>query len=310
MTGRPELAALQAGDRVGIVFPSGPPDPERLKQAEELLRSWDLVPVPGRNVLRAHPRADYLAGSDAERASDLEDAWCDDTLQAVFCARGGYGTVRLLDLLDVERLRRARPKALFGSSDVTAVHEFWAERLGLSTWFSPMIATAAVLGDAVATAKLHQAVFGCFEGRSYSGPDACTLVPGTATGVMTGGNLSLLAMTTGAARAAGPRAAGKIILLEDVTEDLYRIDALLHTLLRSGYFDGAAGIVLGTWHECGDLGAVRALLQEVLSPLGIPLVWGFPLGHGPAADSIPLGVPAVLDAGTEPLLTLIGARKT
>lgn len=308
MTGRSVPAPLQPGDRVGIVCPSGPASAERLRQAMELLQSWDLVPVPGPNARAVHPRAGYLAGTDAERAADLQDAWCDDTLKAVFCARGGYGAVRILDLLDTDKLRAAAPKALFGSSDVTALHEFWSEQLGLATWFSPMIGTDAVLGDDIAAEDLHSAVFGTHPGVYQAGTGARTMVAGRATGELTGGNLSLLAMTTGTRGRTRKRAEGKIVLLEDVTEEPYRIDALLHILLRSGYFEGAAGIVLGTWVECGELTAVLDLLDEVLSPLGIPLASGFPLGHGPQARSIPLGVRAELHAGQEAVLTLQGSR--
>ena len=308
MTGRRMPAPLTAGDRVGIVCPAGPASVERMEQAKALLRSWELVPVPSSNVLARHPRASYLAGTDTERAADLQEAWCDDTLKAVFCARGGYGSVRLLDLLEVDKLRAASPKALFGSSDITALHEFWSEQLDLATWFSPMVGTDAVLGDDVATEDLRRAVFGQHPGEYRAERNARVLVPGTAAGELTGGNLSLLAMTTGARERQAKRAEGKIVLLEDVTEELYRLDALLHILVRSGYFDGAAGIVLGTWMECGELTAVLDLIDEVLSPLGIPLAAGFPLGHGPSARSIPLGVRAELRTGEESVLTVDAAR--
>lgn len=300
----PELGPLRSGARVGLVAPSGPPKPEQLERAEEVLRGWGLEPVRGKHLLDHHPRASYLAGSDADRASDLQDAWCDDSLDAVLCVRGGYGAVRVLDLLDVSALASARPKPLVGSSDITALHVFWAEELGLATWFTPMVATGAFLDDPVAAAGVHRALLEPYAGTSYTGPAAEALVPGTAHGVLTGGNLALLAMLNGARTRKPVDNTGRIGLLEDVTEEPYRLDGLLQTLLRSGWFDGLTGLALGSWSECGDLAEVRALCVELLAPLGIPLVWELGFGHGPAAHSIPLGVPATLTAGPQPQLVL------
>nr|WP_221244264.1 LD-carboxypeptidase [Cryobacterium roopkundense] len=299
---------MRPGDRVGLVATSGAPSPHNLAEAVAVLSGWGLVPVLGRHIGDRHPRASYLAGADADRARDLQDAWCDDTLRAVFVVRGGYGAVRVLDLLDPDLLRSARPKPLVGSSDVTAVHEYWAEHLGLATWFTPMAATGAFLDDETARAGVREALFEPFPGRSLGSFEAVTLVPGTATGSLTGGNLSLLSMTLGARGRPTPgimgRNAGRIALLEDVGEPVYKIDGLLHSLLRSGWFEGLSGIALGSWTDCGEPGEVRALVEEVLVPLGVPLVWQLGFGHGSAALSVPLGVPATLHAGPVPRLEL------
>lgn len=300
----PELGPLKAGDRVALVAPSGPAPEAQVIAAEVLLRGWGLEPVRGKNVLSRHPRATYLAGSDEERAADLQDAWRDDSLSAVFCIRGGYGTVRLLDLLDLAVLRAAKPKALIGSSDITGLHEFWEQHLGLATWFAPMIATNAVLGDESSSAMLRAALFGDLSALEMTSPEAETLVPGIATGNLTGGNMSLLAMTTGSHPADYERAAGKIVLIEEVTEDVYRVDGLLHKLIRSGYFAGATGIALGTWEQCGELHEIKELVRELLIPLGLPLVWGFRFGHGANVHTLPLGVPATLYADENPRLTI------
>lgn len=300
----PELGPLKSGDRVGLVSPSGPAPEAQVLAAEELLRSWGLVPVRGKNVLSRHPRAKYLAGSDAQRAGDVQDAWTDDSLSAVFCIRGGYGTVRLLDLLDVAALRAAKPKALIGSSDITGLHEFWEHNLGVATWFAPMIATNAVLGDEKSTERLRSALFNDVSGLEMTHPEAQTMVPGIARGNLTGGNMSLLAMTTGSHPAELKRAEGKIVLIEEVTEDVYRVDGLLMKLIRAGYFEGAAGIALGTWEQCGELSEIKELVEELLIPLGLPLVWGFRFGHGADVETLPLGVPATLYADENPRLII------
>ncbi|GAA3292246.1 LD-carboxypeptidase [Arthrobacter citreus] len=300
----PELAPLKPGDRVGLVATSGPPVPESLDRAAAVLEEWGLVPVPGKHLRDRHPRAAYLAGTDAHRAADLQDAWCDDSLSAVFIVRGGYGAVRILDLLDPLALAAARPKALIGSSDVTALHEYWAEQMGLATWFTPMIATNAFLDDGPARAGVREALFTPFSGREYTSAAATALVPGTAAGRLVGGNLALLAMTMGAHGRPKPSNAGCIALLEDVTEDVYKIDGMLQTLLRAGWFEGISGIALGSWKDCGDYGPIRDLCVELLAPLGVPLVEELGFGHCDGASSLPLGVPATLEAGPSPRLVL------
>ena len=300
------LAPLSPGDRVALVATSGPVDPARLSRSIELLRSWDLDPVPYPSASARHARADYLAGDDAVRAADLEAAWCDPSIAAVFCLRGGYGSIRLLDRLDVDRLRSAPPKPLFGSSDVTAVHELWNGRLGTPTWFGPMLGTDALLEDALATEGLRRALFEPLAGREYSAPGAEALVAGTATGRVVGGTLSLLRMTIGSAESDGLDRSGAIVLLEDVTEEPYRLDALLSSLLRAGWFDGVAGIALGSWESCGDPSEVQSLMLELLAPLGVPLVWELGFGHCANAHTLPLGVEATLHADGRPRLVVHG----
>lgn len=300
------LGPLKRGDRVGLIATSGPIDAARLEQSLALLAEWGLEPVVYPSGRAAHPSIPYLAGTDAERAADLQAAWCDDSIDAVFCMRGGYGSVRLLDLLDVEALRAAKPKPLFGSSDVTGIHEFWQEQLGVPTWFTPMLATGALLDDADATESLRRAVFEPAAGRSFTAPDAVTLVGGEATGMLVGGNLSLLAMTLGAKGRPPVDNAGRIALVEDVGEEPYRVDGLLMKLLRAGWFDGVAGIALGSWLDCGDQEQIKALAVELLAPLGVPLVWQLGFGHDKAAPSIPLGVRATLVADATPRLTVVG----
>lgn len=302
---RATLRPLQVGDRVGLVATSSQCKAELVDASVELLTSWGLVPVLGEHVLAKHPRADYLAGTDEQRAADLTSAWTDDSLAAVFCARGGYGSVRMIDHLDAAVLRSARPKLLIGSSDVTGVHEFWEQRLGLPTWFGPMLATDELLSDEANIRMLHDALFSQVSGQVITAPDAVSLVRGEVTAPLTGGNMSLLAMTNGAKTQPAARAAGKIVLLEDVTESPYRLDGLVTSLIRSGYFDGAVGIALGTWNECGPPEEVRALMEELLVPLGLPLVWGLPFGHGPNVTTVPLGMTATLTADDSPRIAIV-----
>ncbi|WP_314174361.1 S66 peptidase family protein [Streptomyces winkii] len=292
---------LRAGDRVGIVAPSGPVPRERLEAGLAVLREWGLEPVVGPHVLEPHPSLGHLASADEHRARDLEEAWCDPSLAAVISARGGYGTQRVLDLLDWDRLRAAGPKVFVGYSDLTVLHEALAQRLGLATLHGPMTATGSFLGDEATRDHLRRSLFSP-ETVLQIGPTegTRTLVPGRARGVTAGGNLALLAAERGTPHAR-PSAAGAIVLLEDIDQPPYSLDRLLTQLLRSGWFDGVAGIALGSWTECGDPEEVGVVLRERLEPLGVPVVEELGFGHGPSTPTLPLGVPAVLDADARTL---------
>lgn len=303
---KPEHTPLQPGARVALICPSSPAPPGLVKRAVAQLLEWGLEPVLGPNATAHHPRAAYLAGTDEQRAADLQWAWCDPSIDGVFCLRGGYGAARILDLLDVDALRAARRKPMFGSSDVTAVAEFWRERLDCGFWLAPMIATAELLDDEIAKAALAAAIFGLAADRTFTSSTVSSIVRGETTGRLIGGNLSVLAMTMGARGRLPIDNAGCIALLEDVTEDTYRIDGFFTTLLRSGWFDGIAGIAMGSWLDCGPLDEIRALVEELLSPLGVPIVWELGFGHGPGAHSIPLGATATLYADGAPRLRLSG----
>lgn len=312
--GRDPLGPLRPGDRVAVVAPSGPAPAGQLDRATALLRSWQLAPVvfpsaaviaPGSGVDgRSRPLGHYLAGPDARRAEDLQTAWCDPGIAGIFCLRGGYGSIRVLDLLDREAFAAAAPKPLYGSSDITGIHEWLHDHLGVASWFTPMVGTASLLDDEVAARQLRDAVLTPYRGRVWRSDAAVTLVPGRATGTLIGGNLSLLAMTVGARRRPPVDHTGAVVLLEDVNEDTYRVDGYLHALLRSGWFDGIAAVVLGSWHRCGPVAEIHDLVVELLGPLGVPIVGELGFGHGPGAASLPLGVSANVLADDSPQLAL------
>ncbi|MCM2580187.1 S66 peptidase family protein [Streptomyces meridianus] len=287
--------ALRAGDRVAVVAPSGPVPRERLDAGLDFLRGWGLVPVAATHTLDRHPRFGYLAGTDEARARDLQDAWCDPSVAAVLCARGGYGAQRIVDLLDWDALRAAGPKAFVGYSDVTALHEAWATRLGLVTLHGPMPASVSFLEDTPSREQLRQALFEPLEPRVLTSPEARTMVPGRASGITLGGCLSLLAAELGTPHAR-PGAAGGILLLEDVGDRPYALDRMLTQLLRAGWLDGVAGVALGSWEDCGPYEEVRSVLLDRLGGLGVPVVEQIGFGHCASTATVPLGVPAVLDA--------------
>ncbi len=292
--GRPLLRPprLHPGDRVAVVATAGPVPPERLDAGLAVLRSWDLDVVLGRHVLGGDERWGYLAAADEARAEDLTAAWCDPDVGAVLCARGGYGTQRILDLLDWQAMAAAGPRVLVGFSDVTALHQAVAARLGLVTVHGPVV-TSLGAGDEASREHLRALLLDPSPGTSITPAPARTIAPGSAEGVLVGGNLALLA--AGAGTADRVTAAGSIAVLEDVTEQPYRLDRMLTQLVRSGWFDGARGIVWGEVTEVPPA-VLDDLVRDRLGHLGVPMVAGVAFGHGARNLALPLGVPARLDA--------------
>ncbi|MEU6811411.1 LD-carboxypeptidase [Streptomyces sp. NPDC046831] len=287
-------ARLAPGARVAVVAPSGPVPEERLQAGLDVLRGWDLEPVVAPHVLDRHAALPYLAGTDAGRAADLQAAWCDPSVDAVLCARGGYGAQRTADLLDWEAMRSAGPKVLVGFSDVTALHEAFAARLGLVTLHGPMAAGVDFVKNARAQEHLRATLFAPETTRVIAS-GGTALVPGRARGVTLGGCASLLAAELGTPHARrGAR--GGLLLIEDVGEEAYRLDRILTQLLRAGWLDGVAGVALGSWRDCGPGALLRAVFADRLGGLGVPVVEEFGFGHCDGALTVPFGVAAELDA--------------
>ncbi|MFF8434333.1 S66 peptidase family protein [Streptomyces bacillaris] len=302
MTAVPSSAAplarpprLRPGARVAVVAPSGPVPADRLEAGLGVLRGWGLEPVVMPHVHDVHPDLDHLAGTDADRAADLRAAWCDPSVDAVFCARGGYGAHRMVDLLDWAAIRAAGPKVFVGYSDITALHEAFALRAGYATLHGPMVATERFLEDAPTREHLRATLFEPEQVRTLGLDTAAALVPGRARGILYGGCVSLLAAAIGTPHARSD-ARGGLLAIEDTGEEPYRLDGILTRLLRSGSLAGLAGVVCGSWQECGPYEKVRAVLADRFGPLGIPVIEELGFGHGPTALTVPLGVPAVLDA--------------
>jgi muramoyltetrapeptide carboxypeptidase len=288
---------LRSGSRAVVVSASGPVRDDRLDAGVEVLRGWGLEVQVAEHARGSHETFDYLAADDEARAADLVRAWCAPDVDAVMCARGGFGAQRVVDLLDWDAMAAAGPKVLVGYSDVTALHQAFAGRLGLSSVHGPVVAGLAERDD-TSREHLRRMLFEPERALALT-PEPCeVLVPGDAEGILVGGNLSMLASGVGT-RDAGS-ASGAIVVLEDVGEEAYRLDRLLTQLRRAGWFDGVRGVVVGQLTDSGAEQKVRALLLDRLGPLGVPVLTGAPYGHGRTNLAFPLGVPARLDgeAGT------------
>ena len=298
--GRPLLRPhrLHTGDRVAVVAPAGVVPADRLDRGVAVLRGWGLeVDVKG-HVLSRHPRLGHLAGSDAERAADLTAAWTDPSTRAVIAARGGSGAHRFLDTLDWAALAAAGAKVLVGFSDVTAVHEAFAQRLGVATVHGPVVCS---LGEAPEPERVWLRDL-LMDPALVSWDGSDVLVEGSADGVLAGGNLAVLA--AGLGTAVSRPATGAIVVLEEVGEEPYRLDRMLSHLRRTGWFDGVRGVALGHFTDCGDPRQVRAVLAERLGDLAVPVLAGLHFGHQAPNLALPLGVRARLDTATRRLVLL------
>jgi muramoyltetrapeptide carboxypeptidase len=252
----------------------------------------------------------YLAGDDAMRAGDLRSALTEPGIAGILFARGGSGAQRTLEAMDWDGLVPKTPKSpetgmppkvLVGYSDVTAVLEAVAVRLGWASVFGPMVAIREGASH-YSFGSLLRTLMRPEQATMIEYPRAVTVVPGLARGVTTGGTLCLLAssLATGTSRPAR----GGILLLEDVNEEDYRVDRMLTQLRRSGYLDGVAGIVAGTFTGCGPPEAIQDILAERLGSLGVPMIAWANVGHGGLFQAFPYGIAAELDAGAATLRLL------
>ena len=284
-----EPVRLKPGDTVGLITPASYVDDRALQRATEQIESLGLVVKPGR-YLRAEKG--YLAGTDQQRLDDLHAMFADRTVKAVWCARGGYGSARLLPQLNLELIRR-NPKILIGYSDITALLNYISRETGLVTYHGPVGSSeftpfterylrAAIMADG----KWERIVLPEDEKEHY------IIHPGQATGQLWGGNLSLLAALAGTPYA--PPIAGNLLFVEEVGEKPYRIDRMLTTLRQAWDLRSAAGIVLGQFADCeADAGdrslTLRETLFDRLGDLGIPVSYGLPFGHVKDMCTLPVG---------------------
>jgi len=284
--------SLQLGDTVALLAPSGVCDPIKLASGVRVLQNMGLcVQV----MESCHASHDYLAGSDTLRLHDLHKAFADKKIKGILAARGGYGAARLLPYLDYEMIRQ-NPKIFVGFSDVTALHIVLNQFCGLETFHGPM--PAACFGgekvDPLTLASFKDALFNStFPCLREENTKLKTLYPGTATGILTGGNLSVIASTLGTPYEIKTR--GGVLFLEEIQEAPYRVDRLLLQLKLAGKLSDAAAIIFGDFSP-ESLDSLRIAIEELVIPEKKPTLWGLPCGHGQPNITLPLGMPVTVKA--------------
>lgn len=291
---------LFPGARVALVAPASAVPEQKLQPALDYVRFLELEPVLYPSCYFAN-RDGYLAATDAQRAKDLNDAFSDSSIDGIWCIRGGYGGHRILPLLDAEMIKK-NPKWFGGYSDVTALHTFFNQVCGFETYHCTMPSTEPNPDDFTLN-WLRKALFGGLTGQlnSPAGEAPVTLVPGKTSGMLCGGNLSLLAASLGTPWEIDTR--GKILFLEDIGEKTYRVDSMLTQLRNAGKFDDCAGIILGAWTDCPPEYPEKTLLlpeifRQLIVPAGKPCISDVACGHILPTLSLPLGRNCILDAGS------------
>src|SRR3954447_10281866 len=291
---------LHEGDTVGVVAPASP-----WESRSELLRgiagleAWGLRVKLGAHV---NDRHGYMAGRDEDRAADLNAMLADDEVRAIVCLQGGYGTPRLIPLLD-EAAFRDHPKAICGYSDLTTLHlarQRWGAEI--SFYSNGVAGIGAPDTTEFSKASLHRALFSAEPfgpiGPNPDDPYVRTVVGGRVTGRLTGGCAGLLSSAIGTRLQ--PDFRGRIVVLEEIENEGYVHDGILTQLRNAGTFEGAAGIVVGDIKSkwSGGIAELSAedIVEEVLAPLGLPLIFGLPVGHNKHHATVPLGALATLDA--------------
>lgn len=273
--------SLSVGDSVAIVAPAGilKGRTAGVLAAEQLLKSWGLIPVLGQNVFTQYH---HFAGTDAERLSDLQWALDHPNIKAIWCARGGYGSMRIVDDLNF-KIFKTSPKWVIGYSDITVLHNA-INCLGFESLHGTMAVNMELEPKAIelSITSLKNGLFGHLDSYTIAPNKANVL--GKAKGKLVGGNLTLLAAQLGSKTQLDPR--NSILFIEDIGEYKYQIDRMLQSLKRAGYFEHCAGVIVGDMSQIKSNttswgSSTEQLILEVLKPYNIPIAFGFPGGHEP-----------------------------
>lgn len=288
---------LQQGDTVAIVSPAGNLNNKvaEIEQAIKLLNGWNLNVVVGENVFNQN---NEFAGTDEERAADFQKALNNPNIKAIWCARGGYGSVRILDKLDYEKFKE-HPKWVIGYSDITAIHN-QIHNLGYESIHSIMGISLDIYCEYPEenAASLKDALFG--KQLSYKIEGSAYNRTGTATGQLVGGNLTLLHTMLGSKTSIDT--SGKILFIEEVGEYAYHIDRMLQSLKRAGYFENCKGLIVGdisnVRENSTDWGKpMEQLILDVVKEYDFPVLFNFPAGHEEDNRTLILGRTVELTVG-------------
>ena len=285
---------LKPGDTIGIVAPAGPFDLEKFMKGKAVLESMGFQTFFDEDIFQKHG---FLAGTDSQRLEQVNRLFADPCVQAIVCARGGYGSMRILPFLDFEAIQ-THPKIFLGFSDVSALLSVLCDQCGLITFHGPLVTTLAKATEktivAMKTALTSDAPLVLIP------EDGQVIKSGVCSGLVTGGNLTTLCHLVGTPYA--PNFKGKILFFEDVGEMPYRIDRMLTQMKMAGCFKEIAGLILGTFKDCGQLNEIVGIFNTIFEDANIPILAGFNMGHGEHNLTIPMGLGATLDTDKKRLL--------
>jgi len=297
---------LKLGDTIGVVAPGSPTTEEKVEKVYNKLTKMGFKVVMGKSC---YSKYGYLAGRDEIRAEDLNNMFGDKEINGIICLRGGYGTIRILDLLDYSLIRK-NPKVFVGYSDITALHIAINKLSNLVTFHGPM-AASDLIGDIsdFSLNSLYNSIFNEQFNPSIENPleDLKAINGGVAEGEIIGGNLSLIVSTIGTPYEIDTK--GKILFIEEIGEEPYRIDRMLTQLRLSNKLQEVEGIILGNFNNCSpedpDMSlTLEEVIDNIIKPLNKPTLLNLQAGHCEPTITIPFGVKARLDADKKQLTIL------
>src|SRR6202158_2337052 len=291
--------ALRPGDTVGIVAPASNVNSEHLEAGCAALRDLGYKPFYFESILE---RDLYFAGSAARRARELEEMFIRDDVRAIVCARGGYGSNYLLDVLDLNKIK-AHPKIFVGYSDLTTLLTYFADSAGMITFHGPMVAKDFAHAGGVDAPSWENALNGSSEWAVEVDSDVKSLVEGSTEGILYGGWLSILVASLGTPHEI--RTAGTILFLEDVAAKPFQIDRMLMQLKLAGKLADVCGIIFGEMLDCRQNAnakdqdyTLEEVVLRVVGDLGVPVAYGVRSGHVSRRNvTLPFGVRAALNVG-------------
>lgn len=305
MTTQTKPKRLGSGARIGIVNPAYWLEAERLERAVGVFEKLGYELVLGKSTRLVQ---DKYAGPAKERAAEIIAMFTDPTIDAIICARGGYGGNRVLPLLDFDVIRR-NPKIFIGFSDITGFLASMSQQSGLVTFHGPMLTTYGKQTLQYNLDVFHDVLSGRDDIRIQS-PDACrarTLKSGIARGPLQGGNLSLVIERLGTADQIDTQ--GAILFLEEIDEELYAFDRMMLHLKNSGSLRDINGLIIGEMLEMGDSGvpfgkSVDEIVLDVCADLDVPIISNFPCGHGDYQATLPVSHEVELHAEDDPYILI------
>nr|WP_028782747.1 LD-carboxypeptidase [Thalassobacillus devorans] len=300
---------LHKGDKIGVIAPASPPNIDQMYQAVPFIESLGLEVVVGDHVKDVHG---YLAGRDEDRLADVHDMFRNPEIKGIFCAGGGYGTGRIAGKIDYELIKE-NPKPFWGYSDITFLHTAIRQQTGLVTFHGPMLSSDIGKDDFHEQSKdlFHQLFTPTNLNYTTAYSELMIISEGIASGELVGGNLSLLVSTLRTPYELDTK--GKLLLIEDIDEEPYRIDGMLNQLKLSGKLDEAAGILVGDFKNVEPSKRKESLslsqvLNEYLSDLNKPVIAGFKIGHCQPHFAVPLGVQAEMSTKNLSLIIAPGVK--
>ena len=288
---------LEKGDKVALIAPSGSIiDSSRIDFAMTYFRNLGLQPVEGFNIRNING---HVAGTEENRAKELNQAFADESIKGIFCIRGGNGAAKILDRIDYDLIKR-NPKCFYGYSDISVIHAALNQKVGLITYHTPMAAEFNFSqADPYTLAQFETYIFNPYKVGIFELPKDKHLeflVPGKAKGLLCGGNLAALASTMGTPYEIDTR--GKIFFIEEVGESPIKIDRRINAFRLAGKLSQCAGIIFGDFTNCTTDIVHSLSLETVIEQLelSVPTIRNIPCGHDIPTASLPLGVEVEIDS--------------